>query len=75
MGMYTSGYTFQDKSENLPIDIERIKVYIHDILVLSKEKRTEHIEQLRAIFNRLNKYRMKVNTKTFNFLLNEITYL
>ena len=53
MGMCTSGYIFQAKSDKLISYIEGVKTYIDDILVLIKERLYYHIEKLRRIFCRL----------------------
>ena len=48
--MYDSVYIFQAKVDELLVDIDGIKTYINDILVLSKNCFTKHIEQLRMLF-------------------------
>ena len=37
MGMCASGYIFQSKVDKLQGDIEGLKIYIDDIIVLSKD--------------------------------------
>ena len=49
MGMCNSGDIFQSKVEDLLGDIEGIKTYIGDIIVLSKDIFENHIDQLRII--------------------------
>ena len=44
MGMYASGDIFQANVDELLGDIEDIKTYIDDILVLSKDSFEKHIE-------------------------------
>ena len=43
MGMCTLGDTFQYKLDDLLSDIKGVKLYINDILVLSKEIFSKHI--------------------------------
>ena len=51
MGMGISGGIFQGKCNELLSDIEEVKVYIDDIIVLNKGTFVDHVEQLR-IFSR-----------------------
>ena len=50
MGMCTLVYIFQAKVDKLLGDIEGVKTYIDDILVLIKDCFRNHIEQLIIIF-------------------------
>ena len=53
MGMCASGDIFQAKVYKMLGDIKVVKTYINNILVLSKERFSNHIEQLMTIFGRL----------------------
>ena len=75
MGMCDSRYIFQAKVDNLGGDIEGVKTYINDILVLNKERYYNHIEKLRRIFGRLRAVVLKVNAPNFSFGLKDIPYL
>ena len=44
MGMWASGYIFQDKLDDLLGDIEGVKNYINYVLILSKYCFRKHIE-------------------------------
>ena len=61
MGMCASGDIFQAKVDNIIGDIERSKTHIDDILVLSKDRFENHIDQLIIIFGRLHASGLKVN--------------
>ena len=61
MGMCPLGYIFQAKVDKLLSDIEGVKTYIGDILVLSKDQFRNHIEHLRMICVRLRAADLKVN--------------
>ena len=61
MGMCASMGIFQAKVDKLLGDIEAVKTYINDILVLRKDFFTKHIEQMRIIFGRLRTAGLKVN--------------
>ena len=54
MGICALGYIFQAKVDNLLGENEGVKTYIDALLVLSKEKLSKHINQLRIIFGRLH---------------------
>jgi hypothetical protein len=75
MGMCISGDTFQAKVNELLGDIEGVKAYIDDILVLNKGTFNDHIEQLRLCFRRIQAAGLKVNAKKCSFGLAEIPYL
>ena len=75
MGMCISGDIFQAKVNELLGDIDGVKAYIDDILVLNKGTFTDHIEQLRICFRRIQVAGLKVNAKKCSFGLSEIPYL
>ena len=61
MGMCDLGDIIQAKVDNLLGDIEGVKTYIDDILVLGKDSFEKHIYQLRIILGRLRPAGLKVN--------------
>ena len=61
MGMCASGDIFQVKVDKIIGDIEGVKTYIDDILVLGKDSLEKHIYQLIIIFDRLRAAGLKVN--------------
>ena len=75
MGMCASGGILQAKLGKLISDIEGVKTYIGDILVLSKDSFDKHIDQLIIIFVRLHSAGLKVNANKCSFGLKEIPYL
>ena len=75
MGMCALGYIFQYKVEELLSDIEGVKTYIDDILVLGKDSFEKHIYWLRIICGRLSASGLKVNGPKRSFGLKEIPYL
>ena len=68
-------YIFQAKVDKLLDGIDDFKMYINDILVLSKNWFMNHIEQLRIIFDILLVAGLKNNSRKCNFWLKEISYL
>ena len=75
MGMCASVDIFQAKVYEILGDIEGVKTYIGDILVLSKDCFRNHIEQLIMIFGRLRASGIKGNAIKFSFGLKDIPYL
>ena len=75
MGMCASGDIFQDKVDDPLGNIESVKTYINDILVLCKDIFEKHIYQLIIIFSRLRAAGLRVNAPKCSFGLKEITYL
>ena len=56
-------------------DIEGVKTYIDDILVLGKDSFEKHIEQLIIIFGRMRAAGLNFNAPTCSFELKKIPYL
>ena len=75
IGMGISGDIFQTKVKKLLGDIERVKAYIENIIVLDKGKFADHVGQLRFYFSRIRKSGLKIRSKKCIFILKEIPYL
>ena len=61
IGMCDSGDIFQDQVDELLGDIEGVKTYIDDIIVLRYYIFENNIDQLRILFGRLRAAGLKVN--------------
>ena len=70
MGMCASGDIFRSKVDELLGDIEGVKTYIHDIIVVGKDSFENHIDHLRIIFVILHTAGLKVNATKCSFGLN-----
>ena len=55
-------------------DIENSMAYLDDIIIFSNEL-DDHLKTLEIIFDRLNKYNMKLNSQKCEFCKNSIDYL
>ena len=75
LGMWASENIFHAKVDELLGNIEAVKTYIDDILVLGKDSFEKYIEQLRIIFGRLRAAGLKVNAPKCSIGLDEIPYL
>ena len=72
MGLCDSGDTFRAKVDKIIGDIEGVKAYINDILVLGKVIFSQRIYQLRDIFYILHSSVLKLNNPNCRFWLKEI---
>jgi Reverse transcriptase (RNA-dependent DNA polymerase). len=75
MGMCCSGDVFQAKVDQLLGDIDGVKTYINDILVISKGSFDDHLKQLDTCFKRIQDAGLKVKAVKCSFGLSEIPYL
>jgi hypothetical protein len=75
MGVSCSPDIFQAKIYDLLGDIEGIRAYIDDILVIKKGTFEEHLQQLNEVLRRCQKANIKLNAEKCSFGLNEIDYL
>jgi hypothetical protein len=67
MGMCCSGDIFQAKVDELLGNIEGVKTYIDDILVINKGSFDDHLEQLDVCFDRIKKAGLKVKADKCSF--------
>ena len=75
MGVSCSPDIFQAKIYELLGDLEGIKAYIDDVLVIKRGSFDEHLVQLEEVFRRCLKAGLKLNADKCRFGLNEIDYL
>ena len=75
MGLCNSPDIFQEKMSTLVNDLENVRAYIDDLLVLTTGTWDEHIQQLGEVLTRLQKAGLKVNAKKSFFGRHELEYL
>jgi len=63
MGLCNSPDIFQEKMSTLFHDLENVRAYINDLLVLATGTWEEHLVQLEEVLIRLQKSGLKVNAK------------
>jgi hypothetical protein len=63
MGLCNSPDIFQEKMSMLMQDLEFVRAYIDDLLILSKGNWQDHLEKLDEVLTRLEKSGLKVNEK------------
>ena len=62
-----TGDTFQAKVDDLLGDIEGLKIYIEDIMILGKGIFTQHMYQIRVIFDSMSDLGLKLNAPNSSF--------
>ena len=75
MGLCNSPDIFQEKMSTLMQDLEYVRAYIDDLLVITKGSWNDHLEQLDEVLFRLKNAGLKVNAKKSFFGKGELEYL
>ena len=75
MGAATAPDVFQEKMNNLFNELEFVKVYIDDLLVISADSFDDHLEKLEVVLQRLHEKGFQVNAAKSNFCALEVDYL
>ena len=75
MGVSCSPDIFQSKINELLGDLDYIRAYLDDVLVLSKGTFTEHLQQVRVVLQRFQRAGLRVNIDKSSFGISEVEYL
>ena len=75
MGLCNSPDIFQEKMSELMSDLEFVRVYIDDLLTLTKGTFEDHLEKLDEVLRRVKDAGLKVNAKKSFFGRQELEYL
>ena len=75
MGLCNSPDIFQEKMGNLYQDLEYVRAYIDDLLVVTNGTLEDHLEKLTEVLKRLRQAGLKVNAKKSFFAREELEYL
>ena len=75
MGLCNSPDIFQEKMSELFVGLDTGRVYIYDLLHVTKGSWTEHLTTLKEMFTRLQKVGLKVNASKSCFGAHKIDYL
>ena len=75
MGLCNAPDIFQEKMSGLMTGLEFARIYIDDLLVLSKGTFQEHIDNLEQAFTRLHAAGLKINASKSYFGCAELEYL
>ena len=75
MGLCNSPDIFQEKMNELFADLEVVKAYIDDLLIITKGSWQDHLDKLEIVFQRLREAGLKVNIRKSFFGQKELEYL
>jgi len=75
MGLCNSPDIFQEKMSELMLGLEFVKVYIDDLLTLTKGDLDDHLRCLGKVLDRISLAGLKVNAKKSFFAKGELEYL
>ena len=75
MGLCNSPDIFQEKMSTLMQDLEYVRAYIDDLLVITNGSMEDHLEKLSVVLNKLRDAGLKVNVKKSFFARAELEYL
>ena len=75
MGLCNSPDIFQEKMSDLMTGLEFVRVYIDDLLVITKSTWEDHLLKLSKVFDRMSECGLKVNIKKSSFGQSQIEYL
>ena len=75
MGLCTSVDLFQEKMSTLMADLEYVRAYIDDLLIITKASFEDHLNKLETVFQRLQDKGLKVNAKKCSWVQDQLEYL
>lgn len=73
-GLASSPGIFQRKLEQLFADMPRVGVFLDDIIITGEDDRA-HIDTLHEVFDRLQRFGLKIKKDKCTFFANSVTYL
>ncbi len=75
MGLCNSPDIFQEKMSGLLQDLEYVRTYIDDLLIISKGNWSDHLTKVKTVLQRLQDAGLKVNARKSFFGRSELEYL
>ena len=75
MGITGTPDIFQKEMSNLMRTLEYVRTYIDDLLVITMSTHDDHLNKVKAVLDRLQLAKLRVNVKKSSFALYEIEYL
>jgi hypothetical protein len=76
MGLSCAPDVFQSKINELLGDLDSVRAYIDDVLILTKDASFEkHLDQVRVVLSRMQKAGLRINAEKSSFGINEVEYL
>jgi len=75
MGLCNSPDIFQEKMGELMADLEFVRAYTDDLIILTKDTWEHHLDQLKIVLQRLQNAGLKIHAKKSFFGRTELEYL
>ena len=75
MGLCNSPDIFQEKMSELMQDLEYVRAYIDDLLIVTRGSYEDHLEKVNVVLQRLRETGLKVNAKKSFFAQTSLEYL
>ena len=75
MGVAGSPDIFQEKMTGLMSDLEYVRAYIDDLLIILKDLFKDHLTKLETVLKKLHKAGLKVNCAKSTFGVDKCKYL
>jgi hypothetical protein len=75
MGLCNSPDIFQEKMSTLMQDLEYVRAYIDDLLIITSGSLDDHLDKLEVVLGKLRQAGLKVNAKKSFFAREELEYL
>ena len=75
MGIAGSPDIFQAKMSELMAQLEYVRTYLDDLLIISKGSYEDHLQKLAVVLERLKKAQLRVNAPKSTFAQQEVEYL
>jgi len=76
MGLSCAPDVFQSKINELLGDLDSVRAYIDDVLILTKDASfKKYLEQVRVVLSRMQKAGLRINADKSSFGINEVQYL
>ena len=75
MGICTAPDEFQRRMQQLLGDLDYVRVYLDDVLIIGTTNLEDHLRQLRTVFTRFQEHHMQINALKSRFAVPETEYL
>ena len=75
MGISIAPDIFQEKMSTLMATLEFVRVYLDDVLCITKDTFDDHLQKLRLVLSRLSDAGLRINASKSHFCTGEIEYL
>lgn len=75
MGLCNSPDIFQERMSSLVHDLTFVRAYLDDLLIVSKDSFTQHLDHMEQVFTRLSEANLKINATKSKFCTTQLEYL